>query len=361
MGKIDVVVGGQFGSEAKGHVTQRVVQRRTDAGEYTLNVRVAGPNAGHTVIDPDGEKWAMRQLPVGFAIKGMKQRHKVTLAIAAGSEIDPAVLIREIDQVQGAGLLHGRALWVDPEATVIEPSHVAQEAIDNMVGRLGSTGKGVGAARAERIMRRARRVANDPELVAALKTRGVIVETTEEIILDHQRHQDCTIVVEGTQGFGLGLHSGFYPKTTSSDCRAIDFLAMAGINPWAFQSQVIPWVVLRPYPIRVAGDSGPLYGETTWEKLSLPEEKTTVTQKVRRVGAWDQALAMRAVEANGGADCRVAITMLDQVFPALAGCDSFDILADHPAAAKWLSDIATQVMTAISLVTTSDRTGVWLR
>ena len=129
------------------------------------------------------------------------------------------------------------------------------------------------------------------------------------------------IVIEGTQGFRLGLHAGYYPQCTSSDCRAIDFLAMAGIAPWdAGITDFDVWVVVRAFPIRVAGNSGPMLDETTWQALGLPDEYTTVTQKVRRVGGWDDDLLLDAVEANGGPDVvKVAYAMADQRWPELAG------------------------------------------
>src|SRR3546814_11795304 len=62
-----------------------------------INVRVAGPNAGHSVVDGSGVKWAMRTVPVGFVLPD------VSLHIAAGSELDPDVLFDEIDRIEQAG------------------------------------------------------------------------------------------------------------------------------------------------------------------------------------------------------------------------------------------------------------------
>ena len=50
----------------------------------------------------------------------------------------------------------------------------------------------------------------------------------------------------------------------------------------------------------MAGNSGPLKGETSWEELGLEPERTTVTNKVRRVGDWDPELLEEAIRANGG-------------------------------------------------------------
>jgi adenylosuccinate synthase len=93
---------------------------------------------------------------------------------------------------------------------------------------------------------------------------------------------------------------------------------MAGIDPTRCSVTITNWVVCRVFPIRVAGNSGPMKNERTWEELGLPLERTTVTQKVRRVGDWDLDLVKRAVQANGGHQAKVVITMLDQIIPELA-------------------------------------------
>jgi adenylosuccinate synthase len=165
------------------------------------------------------------------------------------------------------------------------------------------------------------------------------------------------VIIEGTQGYGLGLHTAFYPQVTSSDCRAIDFLAMAGISPWAEDVRLDVLLVARVFPIRVAGNSGPLRGETSWSDLDLPEERTTVTNKVRRVGQWDEALVMEALVANGGGDfhpdVKVALTMLDQLHPEMR--DETTLL---PASEAYVADLEDKLGTYIPLVGTSPTTVV---
>jgi adenylosuccinate synthase len=161
------------------------------------------------------------------------------------------------------------------------------------------------------------------------------------------------VVIEGTQGYGLGLHTAQYPQVTSSDCRAIDFLGMAGISPWDLR--VSPFeviVVARTFPIRVAGNSGPLFEETTWEKLGLPPEHTTVTNKIRRVGGWDSDLLREAVVANGGggwnSDVKLAITMLDQLYPDVK--DVADDTRWGDDAKLWLQDVQDEYEVDIAYV-----------
>lgn len=380
---IDVVVGGQFGSEAKGHVTQQVIARRLLESDpvanpdrhppsTVLNIRVAGPNAGHTVyvpseIDNGMQKFAFRQLPVGIVMDNVR----VHCAIAAGSEIDPNVLLSEIQDVKDAGMWDtrpGRVLIVDPEATLLNPADIVSEDEAGIVNRIGSTGKGIGSARSRRIMRTAKRVRDDEEFMNELKRHGVLVSPVQSLYTSVLSwNANMNVVIEGTQGYGLGLHAGFYPQCTSSNCTAADFLAMCQLSPWMVpQDRFNVYVTVRPYPIRVAGNSGPLANETTWEELGLPQERTTVTQKVRRVGYWDPMLAKRAVMANGGGvystlqTVHLALTMADQLDPEVAGTQDRSVVLKSKILDDFLEQIQAQTQCIVRLVTTGPWTRVWL-
>jgi adenylosuccinate synthase len=129
-------------------------------------------------------------------------------------------------------------------------------------------------------------------------------------------NRDRLIVIEGSQGFGLSLlHGGDYPHATSRDTTAASFLGEAGLSPRDVSDITL---VLRAHPIRVAGSSGPLKGETSWAEIAkvagLPEgycELTTATKKVRRVGVFDPELVRRAIEANN--PTRVVLNHFDYV------------------------------------------------
>jgi adenylosuccinate synthase len=251
------------------------------------------------------------------------------LGIAAGSEIDLAILEREVEALDQAGFHVSGRLAVDPTATIIDHEHhVAEMGGEDkshgeagLTARIGSTGKGVGAARADRIWRQARLMRDEEKRTRAA---GIWQTRVDTLVTAWARERpNGTVQVEGTQGYSLGLHTpGAYPHCTSGDCRAIDALAQVGISPWdpAF-SAIEPWVVLRTFPIRVAGNSGPLPGETTFAAIGVPEEHTTVTKKVRRIGTFNLDQARAAIEANGSA-VSVALTFLDYVFPALKNATS---------------------------------------
>lgn len=352
---IEVVVGGQFGSEGKGHVTAQRVQAALDLGKEVVNIRVAGPNAGHCVINPStGQKHAFRALPVGAAYGT-----DVVCAIAAGSEIDMTVLRKEMEEVKMALGDYPR-LIVDPEATLLTQEHINIEQLSDLNARLGSTAKGIGAARAARIWRKADRVYDNRAVVEEINSWGGLVLSVAKLM---PKQLNTVIIIEGTQGYGLGLHAGRYPQCTSSDCRALDFLAMAGISPWdARYGGMGIWIAARVYPIRVAGNSGPLQGETTWDELGLPEEHTTVTQKVRRVGEWDQDLIREAVRANGGGGMvpyiNLALTMVDQKFPEMENL-SGDVTLP-PDVAQWVEQIEKEADCKVGMITTSPDTCFYL-
>lgn len=323
MTNVTVVVGAQYGSEGKGavvaHLAKELCLTRND-----LVVRVAGPNAGHTAYDYTGREWKLRAVPVAAVKSRLCQLH-----IAAGSEVDPIVLANEVTALDEAGHDVSRRLTVHPSATIILESHIQAEQGSGIVGRIGSTGKGIGAARADRIGRTA------PTAGELFKHRPRTLSDPGPLDLAGVGE----LIIEGTQGYGLGLHTENYPQVTSSDCRAIDFLAMAGVSPWDKRVEDLRiMLVARAFPIRVAGNSGPLKGETSWAELGLDEERTTVTQKIRRVGAWDDDLLAEAIEANGGGNwnmaVQLAVTMVDQKFPEVH--DSKDL---SDAALQWLVEV----------------------
>lgn len=340
--RITTVVGAQFGSEGKGAICGHLGKQMTDPTDVAI--RVAGPNAGHTVYDQDFKPWKLRSLPVAAVTSSVCQLH-----IAAGSEIDPMVLMDEIRGLETAGHSIMNRLTIHPSATMIESVHRSMESVSGLIGRIGSTGKGIGAARATRAMREA----------------STWEEYADRAKLDHRLTSEPGpfnledtgwVVIEGTQGYGLGLHTRFYPQVTSSDCRAIDFLAMAGISPWHWRSTRTDVIlVARINPIRVAGNSGPLFNETTWAELGLPEERTTVTNNVRRVGEWDQGLVLEAIQANGGGDWHpdvaLALTMLDHRFPEMRNRSQL-----NQDAAMFVTALEDELETSIEYVGTGPNT-----
>lgn len=353
-GQLKVVVGGQYGSEAKGSVAAHLARCALQDQRPTVAMRVAGPNAGHTAYDNQGRKWSFRQLPVAAVVDPNAQ-----LMLAAGSEIDLEVLADEIQRCHDGGIPVADRLYIDPQASILDNAHKRTEGDAELTKRIGSTSKGIGACRSDRIMRTAR-IASHPSI---LWFGGQLVDTAN-MAQNHLR-RGGEVHIEGTQGYGLGLHAGHYPHCTSSDCRAVDFLAMAGLSPWALNIELQVWITYRTWPIRVAGNSGPLRGELTWDELraeigqpNLEPERTTVTQKIRRIGRWDPKLARHALRANGGPSTatRVALTFLDYANDGGKTCGITRMQDLSPEAHGLLAQVETDLQHRVDLIGTGPQT-----
>lgn len=355
MGTIHVVVGGGYGSCAKGHVTGWLA--KPERVNPKAVIRVAGPNAGHSAYDDQGRKWALRQVPVA-AVTNLDAE----MYIAAGSEIDPAVLDAEVTALEEAGIPIRDRLLIHPSATVIEPRHHAAE--QSLTFKIGSTAKGIGAARADRIMRTAKTWEQTTEVFDYRIADGNQSDLRNTLL------EGGDVIIEGTQGYGLGLHAGLYPTCTSSDCRAVDFLAMAGLSPWMGGVEVAVWPVFRTYPIRVAGNSGWMYRELDWAELAertggyIQPERTTVTNNIRRIGEWDSELAQRAMRANGAPSDNVhpVLMFVDYMFPELAGVTDLDEAPTPDGLWPYLMDIEDDLLdTSLAAIGTGPNSVVSLR
>lgn len=278
---ISIIVGGQYGSEGKGKVSQFWAKK---IGASAV-VRVGGPNSGHTAYNKRGEKMIFSQLPAA-CIDG-----NIPAILPAGSYINISKLMSEIEMLNGNILLH-----IDPNAVIIDDDTIRAEDMLMLQARIGSTLSGTGEAVAKRVMRSNVTLARD-----VMEIRPYISDTKDvmrSILLDSD-----DIVIEGTQGYGLSnLHAECYPYATGRDTTAAGFLSEAGLSPFDVNHIVM---VLRTYPIRVAGNSGPLKDEITWEIVTAESgsktpisEYTSVTKKLRRVGRFDKKLARDAIRAN---------------------------------------------------------------
>lgn len=322
-GKVTVVVGGQFGSEAKGKVVSFL------SNEFDLAVRTGSPNAGHTVFDNRGEIYKLQQIPATFLNK------KCILYIGAGALINPDILRKEVDYTNVKD-----RLFIDRQAGIIEEKHLRQEV--DLGQRIGSTKSGGGAALVDRIWRKDFKLAKD-----ILKD-FQITNVTE--VINQQIDEGKNLLIEGTQGFGLSLYHGNYPFVTSRDTGASNFLAEVGISPLLVTEIIL---VIRTYPIRVAGNSGPLTNEITWEILSgrfgkKVEETTTVTGKVRRVAEFDIDAVKTAILVNR--PTQIALQFLNYLFPQDEDKNSWKALSRE--AKVYIEDLEDDLKVPITLIGT---------
>jgi adenylosuccinate synthase len=331
---VSVVVGGQYGSEGKGKVALALRRQR----DITFVVRPGGTNSGHTGYDRLGRKIVLRQFPAAAIDRD------VNVVFPAGSYIDVPLFLHELKVL---GLPRSRVL-IDRRAHLILPEHRAAEAEAGLVEGIGSTGSGTGASVISRIARYGRGVQkgvaaeDDPDLTPF----------TEDVpaVLSEALSGGERILIEGTQGFGLSpLHGDCWPKATSRDTTAAGFLSEAGL-PLSSVDEVV--LVLRTYPIRVAGDSGTLLNELSWEEVTLLSgsrrplhENTSVTNKLRRIGRFDPAVVRRAIICNG--PDKIVLNHLDHVDATLAGLSSMS-----PKASQFVRDVEERIGQRIDFVGT---------
>lgn len=301
---VSIVVGGQFGSEGKGKVAL-VIARRAREDRVTL-VRVGGPNSGHTGYCKSRRKFALRQLPAGCIDRD------VDVVFPAGSYLDLDVLNAEIKQLR----FPENRIFISEHAQIVTKEHKRWEADGELIDAIGSTGSGVGAAVIARVARGATNVPLNAVSVGEAKAwkniPGIVCDSTE--ILRAKIDRGDRIIIEGTQGFGLSLlDGGYWPKATSRVTTAAGALAEAGLSPFDVDDITL---VVRSFPIRVAGDSGPLKNETTWERIAELtsqstdlREYTTVTKRIRRVGNFDAELVRKAISYNSPS--RIVFNHLD--------------------------------------------------
>lgn len=299
-GQITALVGGQFGSEGKGVVAAHL------ANSFDVAVRTGAPNAGHSIFY-EGKVYKMQSLPCTWINPNCK------IVIGRGALLNVEIFLREVAWVRKHFPSIDDRLFVDARAGILEERHHQMEGgIDGELHKtMGSTGEGVGAARADRMARNPKkfRLAQEvPEL------KRWIHEDTPELLRTARMKGEHTLL-EGTQGTGLSLIHGTWPHVTTNDTNAAQLAADAGVPPQHVTDVIL---VLRTYPIRVAGPSGPMKGEKSWAEMSEivgkpVEERTTVTNKVRRIGEWDEDLVRLACTLN--APTSIALTFLDYLCP----------------------------------------------
>ncbi len=353
---VDVVVGLQFGSEAKGKIVEYI------SPDYDILVRTGAPNAGHTVYFGDIPV-AFQQIPCGAIAN-----EDADLVIGAGGLILKSVLKKEMDKLDDCGVW-GKRLMIDRQAAIIDDDHIRQErggadpctyihdpmscptwqalnasgqdceacemvADDDLWKKIGSTREGCGAALAAKIWRRGDiTLVKDDEEMMDWASDGTIEVQDTALWLNDRADAGANILLEGTQGAGLSVLHGYYPFVTSRDTNVSNWLAEAGLSPRVVRHII---GVMRTFPIRVAGNSGPVAAkELSWtdiEKFAgAPEgsicEKTTVTKRVRRIFEFNTDDVEKAILINR--PTHFALMFMDYVDYSIAGTNKIEKLTER--------------------------------
>jgi adenylosuccinate synthase len=343
-----VLLGAQWGDEGKGKVTDLLGSRV----DYVVRFS-GGNNAGHTVITPDGQKFALHLMP-----SGALHPNAVTV-IGNGVVVDPKVLLAEMDGLTERGVDVSRLL-LSADAHLIMPHHRALDrVVERYLGtaRIGTTGRGIGPAYGDKVARMGIRVQDllDPgilrqklELVLREKNQilfkvynrkgfdvGAVVEeyltyaerlkpfiADTRMILHKALEEGKAVLMEGAQATLLDLDHGTYPFVTSSNPTAGGACVGTGIPPTRI-GRVIG--VIKAYTTRVG--SGPFPTELNDEKgehlRKMGGEYGTTTGRPRRCGWFDAVIGRYAVRVNGITD--LVVTKLD----ILSGLDQVPICVGY--------------------------------
>ena len=327
------LLGAQWGDEGKGKATDLLGEKV----DYVVRYQ-GGNNAGHTVVIRD-QKYALHLLPSGILSPG------VIPVIGNGVVIDPSVLFEEIKGLNERGIDTSK-LRISYNAHLITPYHrtidkVSERFLGN--SKIGTTGRGIGPAYADKINRIGIRVQDlfDPSILrqkveGALRDKNQVLikvfnrkglevdEVVDEylryaelfrpyvddtsLLLNRALDQGKNILLEGSQGTLLDVDHGTYPFVTSSNPTAGGACTGSGIGPTRI-SRVIG--IIKAYTTRVG--SGPFPTELfddDGEKLrSIGGEVGVTTGRARRCGWYDALIARYAVRVNGLTD--LFLTKLD--------------------------------------------------
>lgn len=302
-----VLVDGQFGSTGKGllagYITEQVGHRIT---KVTTN---AGPNSGHTayyrhdvpgevppgfyLMGPDEvyQKIVTKQIPVSSVFLN-KMGYAHDCIINAGAIIDPSILLDEMGRWFNRPL--GSRVLIHPSAALINDAAKQSDKVTEH--KIASTGKGVGPALVQKVMR------TYGKKVLAQQVFPPFLPTEYKSWDDLWDWTKDRVFVETAQGFSLGINSArFYPCVTSRECTVGQALTDARIPVQMLRKVVCTF---RTFPIRVgntessSGDWYPDQIEVNWAELGVEPELTTVTKRVRRVATFSLTQFGEAIATN---------------------------------------------------------------
>lgn len=271
--EVDIIIGLQFGDEAKGKVANSFVKNR----EYTYVCKASGgPNCGHTVI-VNGQTVKLHQVSVG-ALYG------ITSVIGAGCVVDPVSLEKEISGLEELGFKVRPYIKIAYNAHVIRSEHILE---DIKYDKVGSTNRGIMPAFRDKYAREGVRAKN--------------IECLAPYICDTYNllGKDSKILVEGAQGFYLCPdNSPFYPYVTSSPPTSTYALHSLGLPPKSIRNII---GCAKVYETYVGNrDFGVLeYKEDLDNIANVGKEFGATTGRKRKVDFLNIDMLLRAIEVNG--------------------------------------------------------------
>ncbi|GEE00032.1 adenylosuccinate synthetase [Gordonia spumicola] len=353
-----VLIGAQWGDEGKGKATDLLGEKLQWVVRYQ-----GGNNAGHTVVLPNGETFALHLIPSGILTPGVNN------VIGNGVVVDPSVLLTELKGLEDRDVDTSRLL-LSADAHLLMPYHVAIDKVtERFLGnsKIGTTGRGIGPCYQDKIARVGVRVADvlDEKILAqkveaALEVKNQIltkiynrkgldpnevVDGTLELaegfkhrisdtrlLLNQALERGETILLEGSQGTLLDVDHGTYPYVTSSNPTAGGAAVGAGIGPGRIDTVL---GILKAYTTRVGEGPFPteLFDEWGQYLAKTGGEVGVTTGRARRTGWFDAVVARYATRVNGITD--YFLTKLD----VLSSLDTIPICVAYEVDGERVDDM----------------------
>lgn len=322
MGRVDVLLGLQWGDEGKGKIVDVLTPR------YDMVARFqGGPNAGHT-LEFAGEKYVLRSVP-----SGIFQGDKINI-IGNGVVLDPVLFREEVESLFNSGHPLKDRLVISRKAHLILPTHRLLDAAgEKALGaqKVGTTGKGIGPTYTDKVSRHGVRVGDiEGDFEANYKRakerhlgmlRGMGVEVPDltqaeadffaaveylrqfrfvdsEFVINKTLKSGKNILAEGAQGSMLDIDFGSYPFVTSSNTICAGSCVGLGVSPRAIGDV---YGIFKAYCTRVGAGPFPteLFDEDGRQMAERGYEFGAVTGRPRRCG-WIDLVALRyTIMLNG--------------------------------------------------------------
>lgn len=348
-GKVDVLLGLQWGDEGKGKVVDVLTPR------YDVIARFqGGPNAGHT-LEFEGQKYVLRSIP-----SGIFQGGKVNI-IGNGVVLAPDLFMSEANDLEKSGHELKSRLRISKKAHLIMPTHrLLDRAIEAAKGKdkVGTTGKGIGPTYTDKVSRNGLRVGdileNFEAKYAAHKERHMNTlkamgwtdfegfEETEKLwlegvdflrqfhIIDSENEinqllrDGKTILCEGAQGTMLDVDFGSYPFVTSSNTICAGACTGLGIGPNKIGNV---FGIMKAYCTRVGAGPFPteLFDETGKTIRDLGHEYGAVTGRERRCGWIDLVQLRYSIMVDGVTELIMMKSDVLDGFDTIKACVAYEL------------------------------------
>ncbi|HBE77143.1 MAG TPA: adenylosuccinate synthase [Firmicutes bacterium] len=363
-----VVVGLQWGDEGKGKITDFLASQADMVVRYQ-----GGNNAGHTVVVGE-EEFKLHLIPSGVLYSG-----KICI-LGNGVVINPGVLLKEMADLQSRGI-DTSGIRISDRAHLIMPYHPVLDQLDECsrtVGKIGTTGRGIGPAYVDKYARydairfvdlldpdtfeeRLSQVLGmknnlldkvygqaglDPQKIKeeyfqfAAELRPMVTDTS--VLINDAIKKGQKVLFEGAQGTLLDIDHGTFPFVSSSSPAAGGACIGSGVGPTKINKVV---GIIKAYSTRVG--EGPFPTELPDNLVSLlrdgrGREYGVTTGRPRRCGWFDGVIAEYSVRINGVSDLVVMkLDVLDKLETIMI-CTGYryhgGIIKEFPASLKVLAE-----------------------